>query len=151
MSESEKTGIALIVVSVTVLAVLLVFTIWLLVIRRKNPALYTKLTTLPGGRRVKSSAVLSPERKVVVKTRILDINHTVTSKLDTGSAVGRAVVGSFLAGPTGAMVGAMSGHQTVKERHTTTFLLYCEDGSKEAEIVKNDSAKYKKYIALLGD
>lgn len=88
-------------------------------------------------------------RPVAVKTKFIDSSHTATSQIKTGSAVGRAAVGGLIAGPVGALVGAGTAKQKTVEHHTTTFMVYYDDGSRKAETVSNGSYQYKRYMELL--
>ena len=92
-------------------------------------------------------------RSSIVKTKIVDSSHTATasSKTSTASAIGRAAVGSAIAGPIGAVVGASTAKQrtTVSEKHTTTFMIYFSDGSRKHETVDNNSQKYELYMRKL--
>jgi uncharacterized membrane protein YeaQ/YmgE (transglycosylase-associated protein family) len=89
----------------------------------------------------------------VVKTKFIDSSHTATStsRTSTSSAIGRAAVGSMIAGPVGAVVGASTAKQrhTVNEHHTTTFMVYYSDGTHRHETVENNSSKYNLYMSKL--
>lgn len=88
-------------------------------------------------------------RPVAVRTKFIDSSHTATAQTKTCSAVGRAAVGSLIAGPVGALVGAGTAKQKIVEYHTTTFIVYYNDGSRKAETVSNGSYQYKRYMELL--
>ena len=77
----------------------------------------------------------------IVKAVIL--STTQTNK--TGSAVGRAVVGDFVAGPVGAIVGA----STSKKKTTTRFLLIYADNFRQTVDVADGSWEYKEYMYYL--
>lgn len=98
----------------------------------------------------KQAEYIPPVRKPqVIKTRFIDSSHTATSKTKTSSAVGRAAVGGLIAGPVGALVGAGTAKQKTVEHHTTTFMVYYDDGSKKVETVSNGSYQYDRYMQLL--
>ena len=90
---------------------------------------------------------------LIVKTKFIDSSHTATStsRTSTSSAIGRAAVGSMIAGPVGAVVGASTAKQrhTVNEHHTTTFMVYYSDGTHRHETVENNSSKYNLYMSKL--
>lgn len=86
---------------------------------------------------------------VAVRTKFIDSSHTATSQTKAGSVVGRAAVGSLIAGPVGALVGAGTAKHRIVEHHTTTFMVYYDDGSRKAETVSNGSYQYKQYMELL--
>lgn len=88
-------------------------------------------------------------RPVPIKTRFVDSSHTVTSQTSTTSAIGRAVAGGMLAGSLGAIVGAGTARQKHVERHSTTFMVYYDDGSRKAETVMNGTHIYDEYMKLL--
>ena len=89
----------------------------------------------------------------VVKTKFIDSSHTATSSSRTkaGSALARGAVGGALLGPVGMVAGAASAKKktVVKESHTTTFMVYYEDGTHKAETVSNSSALYEIYMSKL--
>ena len=93
------------------------------------------------------------KRKTVWKTRFIDSSHTATSssRIRTGSAVARGLVGGALLGPVGAVAGAATGRQrtTVNEHHTTTFMVYYIDGSHRVETVENTTERYRIYMSKL--
>lgn len=84
-----------------------------------------------------------------IKTRFIDSSYTTQSRVKTGSAVGRAAVGSLIAGSVGAMVGAGTAKHRTIEHHTTTFMVYYDNDSRKVETVKNGTYKYNKYMELL--
>lgn len=87
----------------------------------------------------KDNPHLSPKaNRRVTKTIILSISE----QAKVGSAIGRAVVGDFVAGEIGAIVGAMTG----KKKTTTRFLVFYDDGSQEAVDVPDGSLLYREYI-----
>ena len=77
----------------------------------------------------------------IVKAVILSTAQTNK----TGSAVGRAVVGDFVAGPVGAIVGA----STSKKKTTTRFLLIYADNFRQTVDVADGSCEYKEYMYYL--
>lgn len=89
----------------------------------------------------------------VIKTKIIDTSHTatVTSKAKTGSSVGRAVIGGAIAGPAGAMIGAGTAKRkvTVDEHHTTTFMVFYQDGTRNHDTVENGTELYHIYMEKL--
>lgn len=87
--------------------------------------------------------------QTVVKTKILDSHSTMTSKGSVTSSVGRAAVGSFIAGPIGAVVGASTGKRTYHEHKSTTFKVWYGDGSTKIKTVSNGSYDWKQYIEKL--
>ena len=84
-----------------------------------------------------------------IKTKFIDSSHIATSQISTSSAVGRAVIGGVIAGSLGAIVGAGTAKQKITERHTTTFMVYYDDGSKKVDTVSNGSYIYDEYMKLL--
>lgn len=85
----------------------------------------------------------------ILKTRYMSGDTVVTSKLSTSSAVGRAVVGNAIAGDVGAIVGASTAKQKIKEKHTTTFLVFYKDGHKNLETVENGTLQFEVYVDKL--
>ena len=75
-----------------------------------------------------------------MRTRIIDSSHTATatSKVNTGSAVSRGVVGGMIAGPVGAISAHLRQKQDteVEEHHTTTFMVYYSNGTRRADTWK---------------
>lgn len=96
---------------------------------------------------------IEKERPRIVKTAIVDSSHIATSssKAKTGSAVGRAVVGGMVAGPIGAIIGAGTAKQktTVTEHHTTTFMIWYTDGTRQHKTVENGGMWYNLYMEKL--
>lgn len=101
------------------------------------------------GKRKQNEYIPSVRKPQVIKTKFVDSSHTATSKTKTGSAVGRAAIGGLVAGPVGALVGAGTAKQKTVERHTTTFMVYYDDGSRKVETVSNGSYQYDRYMELL--
>jgi len=101
----------------------------------------------------KNETALEKLRQSITKTRIIDSSHTATqtAKVKTGSAIGRAIVGDIIAGPVGGFVGASTAKQkvTVQEHHTTTFMVYYVDGTRNHATVENGSALYNLYMEKL--
>ena len=64
------------------------------------------------------------------------------SKSKTGSAIGRAIVGDFVAGGVGSIVGA----STAKKDGMTKFLVEYADGHKVMESVKDNSLRFQELI-----
>lgn len=85
----------------------------------------------------------------ILKTRYMSGDTIVTSKTSTSSAISRAVVGNAIAGDVGAIVGASTAKQKVKEKHTTTFLVFYKDGCKELQTVENNTLQFEVYVAKL--
>ena len=89
----------------------------------------------------------------IIKTKIIDTSHTATatSKAKTGSSIGRAVVGGAIAGPAGAMIGAGTAKKkvTVNEHHTTTFMVFYQDGTRNHDTVENGTELYHIYMEKL--
>jgi|GEM_PF-5124762 len=63
-------------------------------------------------------------------------------KVIAGSQITRAVVGDFVAGPVGAIIGA----STAKTNKYTIFLLTRKDGAKSKKKVLTDSVMYNKLL-----
>ena len=85
----------------------------------------------------------------ILKTKYMSGDTIVTSKVSTSSAVGRAVVGNAIAGDVGAIVGASTAKQKVKEKQTTTFLVFYKDGHKNLETVENGTLTFEVYVDKL--
>lgn len=85
----------------------------------------------------------------IVKTKIIDTSHTSSDQVSIGSAVVRAAVGGALFGDVGAVVGASTAKRKVKEHHTTTFIVYYDNGMTQYKTVENGSKLYEKYMAKL--
>lgn len=77
----------------------------------------------------------------IKKTAIV---HTAT-KRDNANTMTRGVVGGWLFGTTGAVVGTATG----KENEFTTFLIIYSDDSRETKEVQNGSDLYNHYIQYL--
>lgn len=92
-------------------------------------------------------------RQSIIKTKYIDSDHTVTqeTKVSTGSAIGRAIVGDFVAGPIGAIIGSATAKEkvTIHEKHTTTFMVYYSDGRRDYQTVENETELYKLYMEKL--
>lgn len=80
---------------------------------------------------------------VIAKTRIIDTH----GKKSTASAAMRGTVGSAVAGPVGAIVGA----STAKDKRSTTFLIVYKNGKKVTRTVPNNSLEYQKYVKYLDE
>ncbi|XCH79047.1 MAG: hypothetical protein WHF31_16255 [Candidatus Dehalobacter alkaniphilus] len=80
-------------------------------------------------------------KRRVVKTIILNTSQQAS----VGSTVGRAVVGDFVAGGFGAVVGAMTG----KKKTITRFLVFFDDESQEVVDVPDGSILYGEYVNRL--
>ena len=85
----------------------------------------------------------------IVKTKYMSGHHVTTTKTSTSSAVGRAVVGGAIAGDVGAIVGVSTAKQKVKEKHTTTFLVFYKDGHKKLDTVEDDTLLFEVYVDKL--
>lgn len=85
----------------------------------------------------------------ILRTVIVDSSHIATTRANTGSAVGRAMVGGALFGPAGAVVGAGTAKRKVRESHKTTFLVYFKDGTQRGIEVENGSKQYKMFMSKL--
>lgn len=85
----------------------------------------------------------------ILKTVIVDASHTATTQVNTGSAVGRALVGGALFGGAGAVVGASTAKRNVHESHKTTFLVYFKDGTQRGIEVENGSKQYRMFMCKL--
>lgn len=96
---------------------------------------------------------VNKERPCVVKTKIIDSSHTATSSSQSkvGSAICRAAVGGFVAGPIGSIVGAGTAKQktTVTEHHTTTFMIWYTNGTRQHKTVENNGDWYNMYMEKL--
>ena len=92
-------------------------------------------------------------RSMIVKTKFIDSSHIVTqqSRVSTSSALGRAIIGDFVAGSIGAIVGSAAAKETVttNEQHTTTFMVYYKDGTRQYQTVDNGTALYDLYMGKL--
>jgi len=93
--------------------------------------------------------ILTEERERVVKTQIVDSASNATSKVNTGDAVGRALVGGALFGGLGAAVGAVTAQRDIKENRKVTFLVYYKDGYKNLRTVDYDSELYHLFMSRL--
>lgn len=102
-----------------------------------------------GNKKQNDGAPIRRKLPEVVKTKFIDSSHTATSHAKTSSAVGRAAVGGMIAGPFGAIVGASTAKHKTTEHHTTTFMVYYDDGTRKVETVSNGSYQYDKYMRLL--
>lgn len=90
--------------------------------------------------------------RTIVSVRIMDsTGPAYGSRTSTASAVGRAVVGDMLAGPTGAFIGAATAKQKpVKVNDgTMTFRITWSDGSQTTETVTKGSYMYRKLIDMV--
>lgn len=101
------------------------------------------------GNRKRDETIPVRRQPQAIKTKFIDSSHTATSRAKTGSAVGRAAVGGMIAGPIGAIVGASTAKHKTTEHHTTTFMVYYDDGTRKVETVSNGSYQYDKYMKLL--
>ena len=80
----------------------------------------------------------SYKSKIIKRTTIIGSD----SKNKTGSAIGRAIVGDFVAGGVGSIVGA----STAKKDGMTKFLVEFADGHKSVETVKDNSLRFQELI-----
>jgi uncharacterized membrane protein len=80
-------------------------------------------------------------KRRVVRTIILSSSQ----QANTESILGRAVVGGFIAGGFGALIGAMTG----KKKTITRFLLFFDDDSQEIADVPDGTIRYREYINRL--
>jgi len=90
--------------------------------------------------------------RTITSVRILDsTGPTYGSRTSTTSAVGRAIVGDMIAGPTGAFIGAATAKQKTEKINdgTMTFRIIWSDGSQTTETVTKGSAMYKKLIDMV--
>lgn len=67
------------------------------------------------------------------------------SKANTSSAIGRAIIGDFIAGGVGSVVGA----STAKQDGTTKFLVEYQDGHKAMETVKDNSLRFQELMSYV--
>jgi hypothetical protein len=88
-------------------------------------------------------------RNEVVRTVLVDSSHTATARTKATSAAARGAIGGALFGPLGMVAGAVSGKKKVTEHHTTTFLVYYRDGTRETETVENGTELYNLYMNKL--
>ena len=106
-----------------------------------------------GSDKQKEQEKLEKEKQTVLKTKFIDSSHTATQTATpkVGSAIGRAVVGDWVAGPAGAIVGSATAKQkvTVNEKHTTTFMVYYKDGQRQHKTVDNGTELYDLYMEKL--
>ena len=79
--------------------------------------------------------------RTIVRTSIIGTD----SKSKTGSAASRALVGDFVAGPIGGIVGAT----TAKRQVFTKFLVEYESGRKTVETVKDNSIRFNELVQYL--
>lgn len=123
---------------VFLLIVLFLTYLWYKLWKKKNAAREEKMKRLAAS---------------IAKTKIIDTSHTATatSKAKTGSSVGRAVIGGAIAGPAGAMIGAGTAKRkvTVDEHHTTTFMVFYQDGTRNHDTVENGTELYHIYMEKL--
>lgn len=85
------------------------------------------------------------EKRNVIKTRF--VKTDARFETSTSSAIGRAIIGDWVAGPAGAMAGAATAKE--KDRSETTFIVYYKDGSSEVKTVRNGTDAYKLYLSRL--
>ena len=90
--------------------------------------------------------IMATDPYKIIKTKIVDSSHTATTKMDTGSVIGRAIIGGAIAGGVGAIIGASTGKDKVVEKHQTTFIVYYEGGLTVVKTVDNGSKEYNKLI-----
>lgn len=93
--------------------------------------------------------IMSSDPYPIIKTKILDSAHVITTQKKAGSTIARAAVGGVIAGDAGALIGASTAKKQVKEKHTTTFLVYYEGGTVVTKTVDNNSSEYHKLIDKL--
>lgn len=90
--------------------------------------------------------------RTIVRVQILDsTGPAYGSKTSTASAVGRAIVGDMIAGPTGAFIGAATAKQNTARVNdgTMTFRIYWSDGSQTTETYTKGTIMYDKLIKLV--
>lgn len=121
-----------------------VIIIYLAVVEHKRRKKYGKPMTA-----AQYEKMMEKDPYEIVKTKIVDSSHTSSNQVSTGSAVGRAVVGNALFGGVGAVVGASTAKRKTKEHHTTTFLVYYDNGTTLHKTVENGTPLYEKYMAKL--
>lgn len=115
--------------------------------------LWTIDENMPASKRYNMESPREGRReKTIVSVRILDSTGPVYgSRTSTTSAVGRAIVGDMLAGPTGAFIGAATAKQTPQRfsEGTMTFRITWSDGSQTTETVSKDSPQYRNLIEMV--
>ncbi len=88
--------------------------------------------------------------KHISKAKIIAVNG-IEQTVPKG-AITRSIVGGMLAGPTGALVGAMSASsrtETIENEYT--FLVTYDFGTHETEKVKESSPRFKFLLSKLED
>lgn len=93
----------------------------------------------------KAENAFDRESRDVVKTRF--IKTDVRTETSTSSAVGRAIVGDFVVGSVGAMVGASTAKE--KDKSESTFIVFYRDGSSIVKTVRDGSEYYELYMSRL--
>ncbi|MDI9506610.1 MAG: hypothetical protein GX246_10085 [Clostridiales bacterium] len=149
MSQSDKIWAAVVVVEVLVFAII------------------ATVSDIRSERRKRENGGIDPveevrfrkhreerERKklaqTVVKTRILD-GYSVTRGSGGGllETAGRAMIGEWLGGPVGAIIGGATARRTYREYRYTTFKVWYGDGKTKIKTVSNGSYDWEKFIEKL--
>ena len=86
-------------------------------------------------KQMQEQAVEQRERS---KRPIRAVLLSTESRVKTGSALGRAMIGDWLFGPAGAFIGAA----TAPERHFATFRVTYADGRSKKETVEVGSNRF---------
>ena len=88
--------------------------------------------------------------KNIEKTKLITVNgQGAKSYTTTNGAIGRAIVGSMVAGPVGAVIGASTArtHTTTKDEPSKyMFMVYYKNGSRERDTVTEDNWKFEIYM-----
>ena len=87
------------------------------------------------------------EREARDRKPVSAVLISTNSKVKTGSALGRAVIGDMLMGVVGAFIGA----STASSKNTATFSVKYASGRTGVETVDVKSARFRELSALLHD
>ena len=95
------------------------------------------------GMAVNKQEQINASQPKAVRAQILDKNDKHTK----GHAITRGVVGNAVAGPVGAVVGAISAKGN--DYTEVIFRIWWSDGKQTIETCRTSDPKYKEYLSLI--
>lgn len=91
--------------------------------------------------------------KNVVKTKLISVNGQGSESFtSTSGAIGRAAIGSLIAGPVGGIIGASTARTHTVTRNSQSkymFMVYYKNGTRKRDTVTEKDWKFDIYIDRL--
>ena len=105
-------------------------------------------------RRQEYEAEQARRRRITEARRTVDYTLIVTQRTNvstttSGGSLAGALIGDAVAGPLGAVIGAMPDRVNTTSTNYTTFAVYYKDGHRQIMEVQNGTAKYREFMDKL--